>query len=73
MNTLEQDATEFRLNSLAIAEQSLRDKDKQIQELRNRVEILENLLTRLSSQRVPLPQAQPQGPLTPAPRRWSVR
>jgi|GEM_PF-1940511 len=71
MNTIEEAAEEFRLNSLAIAGQSLEDKERQIQELKNRVETLEDMLTRISTQRIP--QVQPKLSVRPAPKRWSVR
>jgi hypothetical protein len=70
-NTIERDAEEFRLNVLAIAGQSLKDKERKIQELQGRLDLLEGVLTRVSGQRVP--QAQPAETVRPAPRRWSVR
>jgi len=72
MNTLTQDAEEFQRNVLAIARQSFEDKDQQIRELQNRLELLEGLVTRLSAPR-PQTQAQPERAQRPAPRRWSVR
>ena len=73
MNAIEENAEEFRLNTLAIAGQSLEEKEKKIEELRIRVEQLQILLTRLSSPQVYVPHPQPAPAVRPAPRRWSVR
>ncbi len=69
---IEQAALENKLAELEILRQSLEDRDKRIQELEKKAEILENLLTRAASVRVQYPQPLPQA-LAPAPRRWSVK
>ena len=70
--TIEEAALENKLNELDILRQSLEDRDRRIQELEKKAEILENLLTRAASVRVQYPQPQAQK-LAPAPKRWSVR
>ena len=69
---IEEAALENKLNELEILRQSLEDRDRRIQELEKKAEILENLLTRAASVRVQYPQPQAQK-LAPAPKRWSVR
>ncbi len=69
---IEEIALENKLNEQEILRQSLEDKDKRIWELEKRVEILEDMLNRAGSVRIPYPQPQPQR-LPQAPRRWSVR
>jgi len=71
MKTIDQDAEDVLINALAIARQSVDEKEQRIQTLLKRVEWLEETLTRISTQRVPQPQLAPA--LKPAPRRWSVR
>jgi predicted translin family RNA/ssDNA-binding protein len=71
MTTIENNITEAQQNELAAARQSLAEKDKQIQELKIRIGVLEDLLSHLSAQRAP--QTQTQRILKPAPRRWNVR
>jgi len=69
----EQDAEEFRWNSLDIAKQSLDEKDQKIWELLKKVELLEGMLNRVAAQRYNLPQPQPLPALRNTPRRWTVR
>jgi len=71
--TIEQDAEEFRLNSLEIARQSLAEKDARMQTLLTRIEVLEGFISRVSAQPQLQPQAQPARARKSAPRRWSVR
>jgi hypothetical protein len=70
---LEQDATEFRLNQLEIARQSLEEKDRRIWELLKKVELLESMLNRVAAQRYNQPQPQPLPAIRTQQRRWSVR
>ena len=72
MEDIEQAALENKLAELEILRQSLEDKDRRIQELEKRAEILEGLLIRAGSVRVPFPQPLPQR-LPAANRRWSVK
>ncbi len=67
------DATEVLVNQLAIARQSIEDRDRRIWELGKRVELLEGMLNRLAAAQngVPAPQAQPA--YKPLPKRWAVR
>jgi hypothetical protein len=69
---IEQAARENKLAELAILQQSLEDRNKRISDLEKKVEILEGMLTRAASIRVPFPQPLPQR-LAPTPRRWSVK
>ena len=69
---IEQAALENKLAELEILRQSLEDRDRRIWELEKKVEILEGMLNRAASVRVPYPQPLPQR-LSPAPRRWSVK
>ena len=58
------DATdEILVSQLAIARQSIEDRNQRIGDLLLRVELLEGMLNRLAAQRtgVPAPQAQPAG------------
>ena len=73
MNTIDQDVEEVITNTLAIAGQSLAEKIGEIQTLRTRIAVLEELLNRASGQRQLQPQLQPSNATRPAPRRWSVR
>ena len=70
---LEQDAEEFRLNLLEIARQSLEVKDRKIEDLLRKVELLEGMLNRVSAQQYNQPQPQLLPALRHQPRRWSVR
>lgn len=72
MNTIDA-ADELLANSLAIARQSIDDRDKRIEDLQRRVELLEGFLNRLGAQQygVPAPQLQPAP--KGAPKRWAVR
>jgi hypothetical protein len=70
---IEEAARENKLAELEILRQSLEDKDRRIQELEKKAEILEDLLTRAASVRVQYPQPLAQRLPTPAPRRWSVK
>ncbi len=69
---IEEAALENKLNELEILRQSLEDRDRRIQELEKKAEILEDLLTRAASVRVPYPQPLAQR-LPVAPRRWNVK
>ena len=66
-------AAEVVANQLAIARQSIEDRDRRIWELQKRVELLEQMLNRAAAQQfgVPAPQAQPA--YKGIPRRWTVR
>ncbi len=70
---IEEAAEEVLVSQLAIARQSIEDRDKRIWELQKRVELLESFLNRLGSQRsgVPAPQLQPAAKTLP--KRWAVR
>jgi hypothetical protein len=70
---IEQAATEVLVNQLAIARQSIEDRDRRIWELQKRVELLEQMLNRAAAQRYGVPVPQPQAAFKPAPRRWAVR
>ncbi len=65
----------LRLAEQDILRQSLEEKNNKIAGLEQRVELLEEMLNRLSTQRAAYPQPLPQ-PLPSykaAPRRWTVR
>ena len=66
-------ADELVTNQLAIARQSIEERDRRIWELQKRVELLEQMLNRAAAQQygVPAPQAQPS--FKGVPRRWTVR
>lgn len=66
-----QAAAEVVANQLAIARQSIEDRDRIIWELQKRVELLEQMLNRAATQRygVPAPQLSPK----PLPKRWAAR
>ncbi len=66
------DVDDLLTSQLDIARQSLEEKDKRIEDLQRRVELLEEMLNRASAQRFG-PQPQPLPALKTAPRRWSVR
>jgi hypothetical protein len=72
---IEQAILENKLAEQEILRQSLEDKTRRIWELEKKVELLEDMLNRMSSVRVhypqPLPQRIPQH--RGAPRRWSVK
>ncbi len=70
---IEDAAEEVLVNQLAIARQSIEDRDARILDLQRKVELLETMLNRLASQRYGVPSPQPQPSLRPAPKRWSVR
>ena len=72
---IEQAARENKLAELEILRQSLEDKNRRIWELEKKIELLEGMLNRMASIRVPYPQPhfQPLPPLRPAPRRWSAK
>ena len=70
---IEQAVTEVLVNQLAIARQSIEDRDKRIGELLLRVELLEGMLNRLAAQRSGVPAPQPQPAYRTTPRRWTVR
>lgn len=61
------------VSQLAIARESIEQRDETIKDLQRRVELLEGFLNRLGAQRtgVPAPQLQPAAKASP--RRWSVR
>jgi len=67
------DVDELLTSQLAIARQSLEDKDREILKLATRVELLENMLNRASAQRNSYPQPQPMPAIKVTPRRWAVR
>ena len=67
------DATEVLVNQLAIARQSIEERDKKIGDLLIRVELLEGMLNRLAAQRSGVPAPQPQPAYKGLPRRWTVR
>ena len=70
---IEQAATEIIVNQLAVARQSIEDRDKLIWELQKRVELLEQMLNRAAALQfgVPAPQAQPA--YKGIPKRWAIR
>jgi hypothetical protein len=70
---IEQAAAELVVNQLAIAKQSIEDRDRRIWELQKRVDLLEQMLNRAAAQQfgVPAPQAQPT--FKAVPKRWTVR
>jgi hypothetical protein len=71
---LEEDpAEEVLVNQLAIARQSIEDRDKIIWELQKKVELLENMLNRIAAQRSGVPAPQPQPITRTNPKRWAVR
>jgi hypothetical protein len=70
---IEQAATEIIVNQLAVARQSIEDRDKLIWELQKRVELLEQMLNRAASQRYGVPAPQTQPALKGIPRRWAIR
>ena len=72
---IDQAAREIKLAELDILRQSLEDKNRRIWELEKKVELLETMLNRMASIRVPYPQPLPQRlpEHRPAPRRWSVK
>ena len=72
MNTIEA-TDEILVNQLAIARQSIEDRDRRIGDLQIRVELLEGMLNRLAAQRTGVPAPQPQPAYKTAPRRWAVR
>jgi hypothetical protein len=67
------DIDEVIVNQLAVARQSIEERDQKIWELQTRVELLENLLNRLGSQSYGVPSPQLQPIAKPAPKRWSIR
>jgi len=73
MNIEDDDATEVLVNQLAIARQSIEDRDRRIWELEKRLELLEGMLNRLSAQRYGVPAPQPQPAFKVAPKRWAVK
>ncbi len=68
-----EDVQDVLADQLAIARQSIEDRDTRIQDLQRKIELLETMLNRLAAQRygVPAPQTQPLQ--RQAPRRWTVR
>jgi len=66
-----QAAAEVVANQLAIARQSIEDRDRRIWELQKRVELLEQMLNRAAAQRFGVPAPQPSS--RPLPRRWAVK
>ena len=71
--TIEDAATEVLVSQLAIARQSIEDRDRRIGDLLIRVELLEGMLNRLAAQRTGVPAPQPQPAYKGLPRRWVVR
>jgi hypothetical protein len=71
MTSIQDNPTDVQQNALAVAQALLEEKEAQIQALKLRIGVLEDLLSKLSAHRVP--QAQQQRALKPAPKRWSVR
>ncbi len=67
-----EDTDTVLVNQLAIARQSIEDRDARILDLQRKVEVLETMLNRLAAQRSGVPAPQPQ-PLRSSPKRWSVR
>ena len=72
MNTIEL-ADEILVNQLAIARQSIEERNEKIGDLLLRVELLEGMLNRLATQRTGVPAPQPQPAFKGLPRRWTVR
>ena len=70
---IEDDATEVLVSQLAIARQSIEDRDRRIWELEKRAELLEGMLNRLAAHRSGVPAPQPQLQPTHKQRRWAVR
>jgi hypothetical protein len=72
---IEQAVLENKLAEQEITRQSLEDKTRRIWELEKKVELLEDMLNRMSSVRVHYPQPQPARFTrhADAPRRWSVK
>ncbi len=70
---IEDDATEVLVNQLAIARQSIEDRDRRIWELGKRVELLEGMLNRLAAAQNGVPAPQPQPAYKSLPKRWAVR
>lgn len=72
---IEDAARENKLAEQEILKQSLEEKDRRIWELEKKIELLEEMLNRLSVTRAvyPQPLPRPLPPIRPAPRRWSAR
>ena len=70
---IEDAAEELLVHQLAIARQSLEERDERIADLNRKVELLETMLNRLAAQRFGVPAPQPQTSARQAPKRWSVR
>ena len=70
---IEDAATEVLVAQLAIARQSIEDRNRRIQELETRAEVLEGMLNRLAAQRSGVPAPQPQLAAKGLPKRWAVR
>ena len=70
---IEEAAQEARLAQLEILRQSLEERDKRIQELETKVEVLEVMLNRTAAFQGGLPQPQPLPAIRHVPRRWNVR
>jgi hypothetical protein len=70
---IEDAATEVLVNQLAIARQSIEDRDRRIWELQKRAELLEIMLNRLAAQHSGVPAPQPQLAAKTLPKRWAVR
>ncbi len=68
-----EDVDEVVANQLAVARQSIEERDVTILDLQKKVELLETMLNRLAAQRYGVPAPQPQPLQRPAPRRWTVR
>jgi len=71
--TIEDAATEVLVSQLAIARQSIEDRDRRIGDLLIRVELLEGMLNRQASQQFGVPTPQPQLAPKVLPKRWAVR
>jgi hypothetical protein len=70
---IEDAATEVLVNQLAIARQSIEDRDRRIWELERRAELLEGMLNRLAARLNGVPAPQPQPTSKALPKRWAVR
>ena len=70
---IEDAATEVLVNQLAIARQSIEDRDRRIWELEKRAELLEGMLNRLAARQNGVPAPQPQLAAKGLPKRWAVR
>jgi hypothetical protein len=70
---IEDAATEVLVNQLAIARQSIEDRDRRIWELQKRAELLEGMLNRLAATQNGVPAPQPQLAVKGLPKRWAVR